>query len=785
MLRKRKNSMNRERKGREKKATAKRWVFLAAVLCVLFLLSGCGKTEEEIPMGRYADREVKLPGEGFQYMHPCLDGGYYLIGNDTDLVLVAADGTVSRESWSWEENANIHVKFSFGISDEGAVIFGYTPRFYSDEEYEAYAAEGDNRYLYYYVSGAGERHPLALYGTDYRKAENLEYFAFAPDGRVYGASASRVYRIDVESGEAEGLFDTTGQVREFAFVGDTMLALDAGKAYLYDMAGERLLGDNSVINEFAASHQSGRIVLAVAEREADAAEESSSPILYLACRTGLYRYVWNGAVVEQVADGQMVALGDSQYDPRALQILDDGEFRVYFSGNYMAEMYYDETLPMQPSGELMVYSLKENGRIRYAGRLFQKEHPDVLVRYETGMDGDNAVSREDALKNLNTRILAGEVPDVIILDDMDMRQYAEKGVLRELDDILQPYLEEGILYRHIVEGMRMTEKNRLYGVPLTVDLPMCLGEEKYLKEMQGLDGLVAAAELARAEHPEGPLLDTPDRESLFDLLIPICLPAWTGEDGSLDTEELTAFYQAAVSLWELDSAGLSEEKRSKWQQNLEEEESDLTNIMFGQYDDYSGIGETWISLGYQKNAWYGMTNLHVRMENYESGWAAKKLEDEVAFQRLTGQAGNVYRARTIVGLCEQAKEPALAGDFMELLLSDRLMQKWWLEGHFDGGIPIRKESLASLLDRNNHDFAEIKSWDARTIDSMYQEGFWPTDEELQWLFGMMEESDCAYRTGTLLEDTVRETGLRVLDGELSPAEGAAAVEREMAIEMAE
>ncbi|MDE7199292.1 MAG: hypothetical protein K2O15_10465, partial [Lachnospiraceae bacterium] len=68
---------------------------VVVVMCAM-LLSACGSEEEENPMGRYADREVKLPGAGYEYMHPCPDGGYYLFGNDADLTHVAADGTVSR-----------------------------------------------------------------------------------------------------------------------------------------------------------------------------------------------------------------------------------------------------------------------------------------------------------------------------------------------------------------------------------------------------------------------------------------------------------------------------------------------------------------------------------------------------------------------------------------------------------------------------------------------------------------------------------------------------------------
>ncbi|MCM1256618.1 MAG: extracellular solute-binding protein [Roseburia sp.] len=750
-------------------------LFAAVLLC---LLGGCGGKEEEVLMGRYADREVKLPGSGYSHMHPCGDGSYYLFGDGVDLTHVAADGTVEKDQWGWENTANIHIKFSYGVSDKGAVIFGYVPRFYSDEEYESYAAEGDNRYLYYYVDEKGDQRPLELYGADYQKGENLECFAFAPDERIYGASALRVYRIHADSGETESLFNTESQVTEFAFIGDILLALDAEKAYLYDMAKGELLADNAALNEFVSSHKSGRIALA-------SAQENDTLVLYLACRTGLYRYIWEGSVIEQVADGQMTVLGDSQYSLYALQILSGGEFRVFFSGNHMAEMYYDETLPSKPSRELTIYSLEENGRIRYAGRLFQKEHPDVLVKYETGVDGDNAVGAEDALKNLNTRILAGDAPDVMILDGIDIERYAKKGALKELDGFLAPYLEEDVLYGNIVEGMCMTETDKIYGIPMTVDLPMCLGEKKYIQGMEGMEGIVAGAKLAREEHPNGPLMDIPYQDNLFDLMIPVCLPAWTNEDGSLNEEKLTEFYRTIKDLWELDCAGFSETERTKWQQDMAESEEDIENIMFGQYDDYDHIGETWISLGYQKNTWYGMTNLHTRMENYRNNYVDKQLEDEVIYKRLVGQAGNVCRVRTVAGLCEKAKEPELAEEFLELLLSDEMMQKWWLEGQFDGGVPIRKESLVSLLDINNHAFAEVKGWDAGDISTMYKDYFWPTEEEIQWLSDTMEESDCCYLTGTQLEDTVREIGYKVLDGDLSPEEGALESVQKMAITMEE
>ena len=706
---------------------------MVCAVCAAFC--GCGDKEEEIPMGRYADREVELPPGTFAYMHPCPDGSYYLYGLDAALTYVDAQGGSREMKWSWENSANIHVKYGVGVSDKGAAVFSYTPKFWVDEELEALWLAGDNCYLYCYVDENGRSYALEPHGKGYRKGTNLNVFAFSPEGELYAASEDTVHRVNVENGETESLFATAGSVESIVFAGSVMLAADREKAYFYDMAAEKLRDGSGLLDEFIKSHSTGGLVMAVTDGNAQ--------ILYMACSTGLYRHIWGGSVIEQIADGQMTALGDTQRSPSALQALDNGEFRVMFDGNFMVEMYYDETLPARPAKELTVYSLEESGWIRYAGQLFQKKHPDVLVRYETGMDGDNAVSREDALKNLNTRLLAGDVPDVIVLDRMDIEQYADKGVLRELDGILQPYLDDGILYRNIVEGMRMTENEKIYSVPMRVYLPLWLGEEMYLE----------------------------------------------GADGSLDVEKLTAYYEAAEKLWKLDSAGFDDAGRKAWQKNNTEHyaptDMDMADIGFNfQYSAQQNFGETWLQFGFMLNPGTGMTKVHVTKQNMEAEWQKKELEDSVTFGTYTGQADNVYWAKVIAGLCEKAKEPELAEDFFELLLSDEMMRKWWLDKpRSQSGITIRKDSLGDILDINNVEFGEVMGW--KDPGALNEKMMWPTEEEKQWLYQMMEDASCCYRPGTMLEECAMEAGIRVLTGELTPEEGAKEVERKMAIEMEE
>ena len=95
----------------------KRWVTVAAaVLCSMVLLSACGSKEEEIPMGRYADREVEMPAGTFNYVHPCPDGSFYLYGTEATLTYVDAEGASKEHFWGWENTSNIHTKYNVGVA---------------------------------------------------------------------------------------------------------------------------------------------------------------------------------------------------------------------------------------------------------------------------------------------------------------------------------------------------------------------------------------------------------------------------------------------------------------------------------------------------------------------------------------------------------------------------------------------------------------------------------------------------------------------------------------------
>jgi ABC-type glycerol-3-phosphate transport system substrate-binding protein len=80
--------------------------------------------------------------------------------------------------------------------------------------------------------------------------------------------------------------------------------------------------------------------------------------------------------------------------------------------------------------------LQDSDTLRQAVNIFRQEYADIYVNLEIGMTDDNGVTLEDALKTLSTDILAGNGPDVLILDGMPVDSYVEKGILIDISDVV-------------------------------------------------------------------------------------------------------------------------------------------------------------------------------------------------------------------------------------------------------------------------------------------------------------------------------------------------------------
>lgn len=87
--------------------------------------------------------------------------------------------------------------------------------------------------------------------------------------------------------------------------------------------------------------------------------------------------------------------------------------------------------------ELTVWSLSDSPTVRRVLSEYQQQHNDIAIQYTVA--GSDDLATEDVLKALNTELLAGSGPDLIVFDGIDVTPYIENGVLADLNESLQEF----------------------------------------------------------------------------------------------------------------------------------------------------------------------------------------------------------------------------------------------------------------------------------------------------------------------------------------------------------
>ena len=94
----------------------------------------------------------------------------------------------------------------------------------------------------------------------------------------------------------------------------------------------------------------------------------------------------------------------------------DAFYIVYGEDRVVIKKYAPAGEEEDPSHYMTLYSLKRNDLILDMISEFQDQYPDIELIYETGEGADGSITMSDRIRALNARILAGDGPDVLLLD---------------------------------------------------------------------------------------------------------------------------------------------------------------------------------------------------------------------------------------------------------------------------------------------------------------------------------------------------------------------------------
>lgn len=597
---------------------------------------------------------------------------------------------------------------------------------------------------------------------------------YSPDGTLYVATDSNIlYEADPVSGTLTKILESDQPVEQVSFSEKRLAALTTEGVLLYDLEAKEQMESDEVLDQFIRekAEAAGNQIHFTVDAYSVYAQQDGDTI-YLICEDGIYAHGLGGGTMEKLMDGTMYAMGDPEHGVYGMLLLPDTAFLVMY-GNEIGKLSYDPSLPAVPEKELKVYSLTKDDVMQKTASLFMQKYPEVYVNYEVGMSGTGGQTAEDAIRALNTQIMAGEGPDVLLLDGLPLESYEEKGLLADLSEILETAKKQEPVFENIAEGFRRKDGG-IYAVPARFSIPALLGPAEFVKE-GGLEVLTDAVEKLRTKKAAGSVMGGITAEGVLKLLALSSAPAWEGEDGQMDEEAVREFLEAAQKIYGLEVSGVSEAEKELFESmslsNTETGEVEMdTRFLMDVGANQMFLDPDRLALGKLCDEW-----------SMQSMISAQRQTPGSSYGLLPGQQDHVFLPQTVAGISAAAKEKELAGQFLQMMLSKEAAAS-------GGGFSINREAQKAAVSLNEGDEQGIVG----AMSMAGEDGTMKTmnlyalnEEEKRWLEETIGSLAVPYIGGSVLEEAVLEAGEALLEGTTDLDGAMEQIRKAVRLEMAE
>ena len=346
---------------------------------------------------------------------------------------------------------------------------------------------------------------------------------------------------------------------------------------------------------------------------------------------------------------------------------------------------FDPTLSA-PANTLEVWSLEENATVRAAIQTFTQQNPDCAVEYEVALQEGAGLTKDDALRTLNTELLAGEGPDLLILDGADLESFSGSGLLLDLSGMV----DTGSLYDFVTD--RYTDADgKLFTLPARFTVPVMHGAAGTLDGVSTLDDVAALVQqhAPRPAEASWAPLDESQRYALgFD---------------SVDSLVQFALQTSQPALFTAD--GLDEAKLRDLMAFLQTVGEDYNMADYPEQDTMSGTAGNFGGL--DTIVWYAGMSEYAQTSRAVFGYGSMTTPSwlgatDYSEQRASGQTilqpglcQGVYLPSCFAAVSANSDQTDYAGAFLKALFSDEV------QGSFqEDGMPVTKAGMQISLDRN-------------------------------------------------------------------------------------
>jgi ABC-type glycerol-3-phosphate transport system substrate-binding protein len=399
----------------------------------------------------------------------------------------------------------------------------------------------------------------------------------------------------------------------------------------------------------------------------------------------------SGGNVSTVLGSTETSIGEPRSRVNSIFALNDGSIVVNMlessQNNRLYKYAWNENATVDPNKTLTIWSLSDNYFIRAAIAELRKKHSDSRITYEIALDGNSGVSASDAIKTLNSRLLSGEGPDIILLDGCSVESYADKGMLLDLSGLINT----GDVFDSLL-GSYM-KNGKLFCLPTQFFMPMLMGTPEALADVGSLDDLVRLVvdgnDLPASGGGPRPFsgVEESERSALyFNDLTELCNALWVScapdivKDNRLDTDNLRRYLEAVKSISDKYALTETGQGRNRTGMSVAFSDGGVPTALPGSL------------------MWYTMQLTHYAAFSAGNLQLLQMMMDRVGstLELFPGLTPGAWQPSTVVGTTADTKNPQFAAELIQTMLSVDVQQL-----NYSTGLPVTRAGLAAQVDAIN------------------------------------------------------------------------------------
>lgn len=400
---------------------------------------------------------------------------------------------------------------------------------------------------------------------------NVDSIRLLDDGSGYVISCSgdNIYCFDMKGQERWDISDVS--CTDMCVAGDSLVVLTERNILVYDVSNGSL---DTTISSFDGTMAEGLSETA-AEKGKDSLScsnimqyDKGTDQLYIVLNTGIFAYKLSDRLGIKITTFKntgriydFVIEAEDTFAVVEAGLNNKKNIVVYSSSDTYASG--DKGQPQTEKKQVTLYSLYYSETYETLVSWYMGDNPDMDIEYIWGVDDQNGISESDAINSLNTQLLAGEGPDVLIMDGLNVKSYEDTGVLMELARVLEDIQQEN---PDCLENVLNTYRNpdgSIYAVPAYETFTAVVAPGSEIGDLTDVESLVIYMNS----------LDKPANESdmsfyywecYFDTLYPLYASDIVDMHGTYNRERLKEFLTDLKSMYDAGMARTTKEQIADW-----------------------------------------------------------------------------------------------------------------------------------------------------------------------------------------------------------------------------